>query len=98
MNSKISWLLGSNLLHNMCRRHNNQLMLIGMYPLLELVETLALLDLNLPRHDGLAAVDLLDDIVHHDTRLVALELAGPEVIVGALDGVGAVVFAWQCPR
>lgn len=68
-------------------------MLVGVYPLLDLVESLALLNLNLSRHQGLAGVNLLDHVVNHDAGLVALKLPRLEIFIGSLDGVCAVVFA-----
>lgn len=84
---------GKDLPRDTCRCFHNQLVLVGVYPLLDLVERLALLNLNLSRHQGLAGVNLLDHVVNHDSSLIALELSCLEVFIGSLDGVCAVVFA-----
>lgn len=82
-----------NLLRDACRCFHNQLVLVGVYPLLDLVKRLALLNLNLSRHQRLSGVNLLDHVVDHDAGLVALELPGLKVFIGSLDGVCAIVFA-----
>ena len=88
-------LSGKNLAGQKRSGFYNKLVLVRMYPLLQLLERLSLMDLDLARHDGLALVDLLDDVVDHDAGPVVLELAGLEVGIGALDGVSAVVLAYK---
>src|SRR6187399_2331261 len=47
------------------RRLDNEFMLVGMYPLLELLKLLAFPELNLLRQDGRAPVHSKYDIMHH---------------------------------
>lgn len=82
----------NNLLGHLRRRLDNQRMLMRMDPLLQLVQFLALTALNLPHQDRLAPVDLVNDIVDHDAGLVALELAGLEVLKRPLNRPSTVVF------
>jgi hypothetical protein len=63
-----------------------------MYPLFKLWQILARATLDLSRHDCPSLVDLLDHVVHHDTRLVVFQLAGLEVSKGSLNGIGAFIF------
>lgn len=90
--SRPALLLRHYLRHDFCRRFYEEFMLVGMYPLLEVLQRLALFALDLPGHDGSAPVDLRDNVVDHDACPVVLERAGLEVSVCALDGAGAVVF------
>lgn len=76
------------------RRLDNQLVLLRVDALLELVEALALAHLDFARRDGLAAVDLPDDVVDHDARPAAGQRAGAKIGVRPLDGVGAIVLAY----
>jgi len=78
--------------HDTGSRLYNQFVLVCVYPLLQVFEIFALLNFNLPQYDGLSAVDLLNDIVHHDTRLVVLKFPCLEVVKRALYSVDSVVF------
>lgn len=83
-------LLRQQLADHLGRRLHDQLVLVGMYPLLELPQRLSFPALDLPRHDGLAPVDLGDHVVDHDAGAVVLEFARLEVLVCSLDRAGAV--------
>lgn len=69
----------------------DEVVLVGIYLLLEPLQRFALLALTFPRHDELSPVSLDNLIVDHEARLVALELARLEVLVNSLDGAGSVV-------
>lgn len=72
---------------NLGRGPHDEAVLAGVDLLLQLRERLAGKG-HLVGEDGVAAVDLEDDVVHHDAG--AGGLSGCEVGVGALDG------AWGC--
>lgn len=84
-----------DLAHNFCCRLDNELMLCSMYPLLQILQLVALLTLDLLRQDGTATVDLGDDIVNHETRPVILQLAILEVLVLSLNGACAIILSYK---
>ena len=63
-----------------------------MYTLLELRQLLALSALDFAYQNGLAPVNLANDLVYHDSRCVSFQLSSFEVVVGSFYRVGAVIF------
>lgn len=77
-------------------RLHDELVLVGVYSLLELLQLLSFPALDLPGHDGLAPVDLGDHVVDHDAGAVVLEFARLEVLVCSLDRAGSVELScWE---
>lgn len=75
-----------------CSR-NEELVFVGVDPLLKVVQRLTLRAFDLLGHDGFASVDLCDHVVYHDARPVVLELARLEILVCSFDRASAVVLA-----
>lgn len=59
----------------------------------KILETIPFLNLDGLLQDGVAAVNLLDHLVDHQTGRVVLEFAGLEILVCPLDCASTVVFA-----
>ncbi len=81
-----------HLLGHLRRRLDDQLVLVGVYPLLELMQILPFPALDLTDQDGLASVNLVNDIVHHDARPVPLQFARLEVLKRPLNRIRPIVF------
>jgi hypothetical protein len=79
----------------MCGRLYNQLMLMRLNSFPESLQVVAFKTLNLPGHDDLAAVNLLDDMMYHDASLIVFKFSGLEVLESSLNGVAAVIFSYN---
>lgn len=62
--------IGKDLFDDVCRSFYNQFMFLSMYSLLKLLQILALVTLDLSRHDCPTLVNLLNNMVYHDTCFV----------------------------
>ena len=81
------------LLDELRRSFHNELMFMRMYPLLQLIQALALAALDLPDHDRISTVNFVYNVVNHDTCFVVLELAGLKVAVGSFNGLRPIISA-----
>lgn len=66
-----------------------------MYPLLESFQVVTLVALYLSRHYGFALINLLNDMMDHDSRSVVLQFSGLEIFKRSFNGMAAVIFAYS---